>query len=481
MTDAPLMRSISGLRGIAGKTINEAVVRAHVGAFLKVLLTPPVPTGEKLIILGRDSRTSGPEYSAYAVEVIRSFGFNCMEIGIVPTPTVQLFVTHFRAWGGIIITSSHNPIPWNGLKFVDSDGIFLTPDKCARLYDLASLHGSTPQWEPLPEAAWGRCTPLANAWRIHNDCLLHLPFLPLEAIRAMHLRVCIDPVNGAGGPPLKALLEELGCEVISINLEPNGLFAHTPEPIPENLGDLSKAVLANRGEMGIAVDPDADRCVLLDEHGHPLGEEYTLALAVEYMLGVRGARGPVCKNMSSSRVTDDIAKKYGCEMHTTAVGEINVAQEMGRCHAVIGGEGNGGVMLPDLHIGRDSLVATALVLSLLSHARLTAPGMTISQLKASLPQYDIVKDKFSLGAVPPARVDAFLAELEAQWRASGSRITTGDGLRIDNDVEGWWVHLRRSNTEPIVRVIGEAPTRALAEHWCRHFRELFERALFPAK
>lgn len=261
---------------------------------------------------------------------------------------------------------------------------------------------------------------------------------------------------------MKSLLETLGCNVIGLNLETTGVFAHTPEPIPENLGQLCEAVKEHKADFGVAVDPDVDRCVLIDETGNPLGEEYTLALAVKYYLSTSGKVGPVCKNLSSSRVCDDIAREYGCEPVNTPVGEIHVAKKMVEIGAVIGGEGNGGVMLPDVHIGRDALVAATLIVQFLA----TFDG-TISQLKNTLPQYEIVKLKAPIGNMQP---DLILEDFKNKWSSKeGVTLNDTDGLRIDTPE--YWVHMRKSNTEPVIRVIGEHQTLELAKETCERFME----------
>ena len=259
---------------------------------------------------------------------------------------------------------------------------------------------------------------------------------------------------------MKSLLETLGCKVIGLNLEPTGVFAHTPEPVPENLGQLCSAVVEHSADFGIAVDPDVDRCVLIDETGKPLGEEYTLALAVKFYLSATEKRGPICKNLSSSRVCDDIAKEYNCISYNTPVGEIHVAKKMVELNAIIGGEGNGGVMLPDVHIGRDALVAATLIVQLLSGFE-----GTISEYKKSLPQYQIVKLKAPIGNMVP---ELILADMKKKWEGKeGVTLTEGDGLRIDTS--DYWVHMRKSNTEPIIRVIGEHQSEEEARKVCEQF------------
>jgi phosphomannomutase len=258
---------------------------------------------------------------------------------------------------------------------------------------------------------------------------------------------------------MKQLLERLGCTVVGLNLEESGLFAHMPEPVPSNLGDLCALVKREKADLGIAVDPDVDRCVLIDECGEPLGEEYTLALAVELVVGRCGKRGPICKNLSTSRVIDELGERYGCEVVNTPVGEIHVAKVMVERRAVIGGEGNGGVMLPDIHIGRDAPVAAALALELLCRH-----GGSLSSLKCSLPQWTIVKLKAPLRGSDP---DSVIAQLKAKWQ-DNARLSDSDGLRIDT--ADWWVHLRKSNTEPIIRIIGEARDQQSILKTCQEFQ-----------
>lgn len=340
---------------------------------------------------------------------------------------------------------------------MDDDGLFLSPERCAELFAIAdAAEARRGALRSLPEGA---------AAKEHVDAILALPFIDAAAVAGCGFRVCLDTVCGAGGPAMKMVLERLGCTVVALNPETTGLFPHTPEPVPENLGDLCLAVVSERADLGIAVDPDVDRCVIIDERGKPLVEEYTLAIAVRFMLGDVGRRGTVCKNLSTTRAVDDIAAQYGCQTVPTAVGEINVAKRMAALGAVIGGEGNGGVMLPDLHIGRDAPVAAALVLQCFANARKRTPGLTISALKASLPQYEIVKTKIATAGID---ADAGIAAIKAEWLAKpGSIVNTEDGLHVSGS--DWWIHIRKSNTEPIVRVIGEAPTAAAAEARCSEF------------
>jgi len=458
-----LMVSISGVRGIAGQSLVPEVVTLYVSAFATL-------QAGRRIVVGRDSRVSGSWVTSITHGVLLAHGYDVVDVGIVPTPTVQYLTETMGADGGIVITSSHNPEPWNGLKFVDRDGLFLSPEKCKQMFALAGAGKfHCPDYNHT-----GKLTIDHNAYRKHIDAILALEYIKPEQIRARKFKVVLDTVNGAGGAIMLELLNDLGCEVIGMNIEQSGRFAHPPEPVPEHLSDLCGRVRLEKADLGIAVDPDVDRCVLIDETGKPLGEEYTLALAVEFVLGHCGKRGPVCRNLSSSRANDDIAAKYGCPTYAVPVGEINVANRMVATKAVIGGEGNGGVMLPEIHIGRDAPVAAALTLQ---HLAIFAG--TISQLKATLPQYEIVKLKVSVEGID---AEAAVAHFKEQWQGKeGVSLNDSDGLRIDveDDKGKWWVHLRKSNTEPIIRVIGEARTTALALQVCHQFMD--EIKMFTAK
>jgi len=458
-----LMVSISGVRGIAGESLTPSVVVSYVTAF------GMLQRGKK-IVLGRDSRVTGEWVQSIARGVLLALGYHVVEIGIVPTPTVQLMVEKLKADGGLIITSSHNPEPWNGLKFVDRDGCFLLPEKCEEMFKMAA-HQSSFRYPDFN--AGGKVEIFDRAGQAHIDAILSLPYINVPQIKSRHFKVVLDAVNGAGGPVMESLLKQLGCDVVGMNLEQTGRFAHPPEPVPENLGDLCQRVKQESAHLGIAVDPDVDRCVLIDETGKPLGEEYTLALAIEFILGCCGKRGPICKNLSSSRACDDVAERYGCSVYATPVGEIHVAKKMQEVKAVIGGEGNGGVMLPDVHIGRDALVAAVLTLQHLAIHSGDEGARPISSLKAKLPQYEIVKLKAPVEGID---ADAAIHYLKRKWEGVEGVISMNeeDGLRIDmKDEQGGrqWVHLRKSNTEPIIRVIGEAATAQQATALCLEFMQ----------
>ncbi|HHE55091.1 MAG TPA: phosphoglucosamine mutase, partial [Caldithrix abyssi] len=327
-----LMVSISGLRGEVGSTLTPEIIVRYTQAFAKF-----VKDGK--VVLGRDSRVSGPFIADLVRGTLVASGCQVIDIDIVPTPTVQLEIEHHQAAGGIAITASHNPIQWNGLKFMGSDGRFLPPAQAQQVYQMADRNESSLQgWENLGSVIFDD-----QAIERHIEKVLNISFLDVEAIRKRKFKVAVDTVNGAGGHIIPQLLEALGCEVIAINQEPNGRFAHTPEPLPENLIQLSEAVRQHGADVGFAVDPDVDRCAIVDNEGQPIGEEYTLAIATKLVFSKQLGRMVV--NMSTSRASEDIARYYNCMFVRSKVGEINVAEKMKEIDAIIGGEGNGGVIL----------------------------------------------------------------------------------------------------------------------------------------
>ena len=432
------MVSISGVRGIVGESLTPAIIEKYTLAYGSSL-------NKGLVILGRDSRTSGEFIKDIVKGCLLATGCEVIDVGIVPTPTVQMEILHHKAQGGIAITASHNPPEWNGLKFMDANGRFLSPEKANKIYSEADKGKFTLQkWDSV-----GTFKIDKNANKRHIESLLKLSYFNIKDLKKRKFKVVVDCVNGAGGLIIPQLLEKLGCETIVINGEANGYFAHTPEPLPENLTELSETVKKQKADIGFAVDPDVDRCAIIDNKGNTIGEEYTLALAVKFILLQK--MGNVVVNMSTSRASEDIAKYYNCPFIRTKVGEINVAEEMDKSNAVIGGEGNGGVILPELHLGRDAPAAVALTLQALLEF-----GGTMNQLFLSLPQYKIVKKKINIEGLNP---DDLLQKMAKKH--NDKKIDFLDGLKIDTD--DTWVHLRKSNTEPIIRVMAEAPTEKEAE------------------
>ncbi len=433
------MRGVSGVRGIVGTDLTPETAARYAAAFGALMLTPDRDT----VVVARDSRTSGPMFEAAVGAALQSVGADVISCGVSPTPTAQLAVEHHGAAGGIIITASHNPVEWNALKFVGPDGLFLETELAQRLFARVDA-------DDVPRVGWdgiGASRTDDGAIDRHLAAVLDLPYVAAATIRARRFTVVLDCVRGAGGAIMPRLLEALGCEVVGIDLETDGRFPRAPEPVPANLQQLCHAVRAHRADVGMAVDPDADRLALVSEAGEAIGEDYTLAFAVRAVLEQRV--GPVVTNVSTSLVVDEAARPFGIEVARAPVGEANVAQAMRRVGAVVGGEGNGGVMLPDLHLGRDAPVAAALVLDLLART-----GRRVSDLVADGARYVIVKAKRPRGG------DLAPAFAGLMRRFPDAAVDRQDGLRL-----GWtdrWLHVRPSGTEPIVRVIAEAPTERAA-------------------
>ena len=467
MTDpTALMVGVSGIRGIVGEGLTPEVVRQWAQAFgTWVKEAGEGGSGKRhAVLLGRDSRQSGPAFARVVAEALTAAGCDVIDVGVVPTPTVQLAVEHHGAGGGIAITASHKPIEWNALKFIGSDGIFLDGSAAARVQELAR----TGQ-DGAARRKTGKVKADRHAIERHLDLVMKLSVLDVPRIRRRRFTVALDAVRGAGGPVMQALLERLGCEVTGINLEPDGRFPRAPEPVPENLAELRALVRASEADLGVAVDPDVDRLAIVDENGAPIGEDYTLAFAVRAVLGEAtegrkdgmGMRGKssvpfpsfrhsvvVC-NLSTSLVVEDAARECGADLVRTPVGEVHVARKIVELDAPIGGEGNGGVMYPALHAGRDAPVAAALVLQLLART-----GKRVGELVAAAPRYTIVKAKAPRG---PALEPVYAA---LRRRFADAQADVQDGLRL-----AWpdrWLHVRPSNTEPIIRLIAEAPSGALA-------------------
>lgn len=434
-----LMVSVSGVRGIVGTDLTPEFVARYAAAFGTLARLG----GRPRVVLARDARTSGPMFMDAARSGLQSVGCAVIDCGLIPTPTAQLAVEHHAAGGGIILTASHNPIEWNALKFVGPDGMFLDHDASARLRGIVEGEIERADWAGL-----GSGEADGDAVARHLDRILALDAVDVPAIRRRKFHVALDCVRGAGGVIMPQVLDALGCRVTAINLETDGRFPRPPEPVPERLGDLGDAVRTAGADLGIAVDPDVDRLAIVDETGRPIGEDYTLAFAVEAV--VRRTPGPVVVNLSTSLVVDDAARAFGADVTRAPVGEANVARAMQRMGAVVGGEGNGGVMLPALHLGRDAPLAAALVLDLLASA-----DRSVSDRVAARPRYTIVKAKAPRGG-----------DLEALYAALAREFADAvpdrqDGLRL-----GWpdrWLHVRPSGTEPIVRLIAEAPDAETAE------------------
>ena len=434
-----IIRSISGVRGLIDSHLTTKVIECYARAFHSHLKPG-------LIFIGRDSRPSGEDLlDSFANELVR-LGRDVIICGIVPTPTVQFMVERSEAAGGIIITASHNPIEWNGIKFVRSDGTFFHPNDCDHLFELFDKDTALNDVKSP-----GMVFPDQNSILKHAINTIELSCIDFKAIKKRQFKVVIDAVNGAGSEALPLLLEYLGCEVIKLYCEGNGEFKRGTEPLPENLIDLGKLVLDNNADVGFAVDPDADRLAVVDETGKPIGEEYTLVVAAEGYINNRKKEEIFVTNLSSSMALDKLAEKHSCSVERSAVGEINVVQKMLALNSELGGEGNGGVILKESHLGRDSLVGVAMVLN-----RMSQEETKISKIHSSLPQFHIMKDKIILDGV-----DKNIVEKKVKSIFSDAEINSNDGLKlIWNDC---WIHIRASNTEPIMRIYAEASSKKAAE------------------
>jgi len=447
-----LMISISGIRGIVGQGLTPQVILNFAQAFGTYL-------GNGKVVVGRDSRVTGPMVKHAVFAGLLASGCDVVDIGMCPTPTVQLAVERLEARGGIAITASHNPIEWNALKLIDSTGMFLDETQGTKVIKLAEENS-------FQQVLWDRIGKIEHydkAIDDHIHSILKLSFIEPETIAAKKFKVVVDCVNGAGGTILPQLLAELGCEAIFINEEPTGLFPRAPEPLPENLKALCKKVKVSKADIGFAVDPDVDRLAIVSEKGAPLGEEYTLALAVNYILQKK--KGSVVANASVSKAIDDIAAKYDAKVVRTKVGEIFVASKMKEINAAIGGEGNGGVILPELHLGRDAPLGIALTLQ-----QLALFNGTISELYNSLPRYYQSKNRIEL---KDANIGNVLDALIEQHKKQQIDLTDGVKILWRNR----WVHIRPSNTEPIIRIYSEAKTKEEADALAYKFIKEIEKII----
>lgn len=428
--------SISGVRGVVGDSLTPTLLTRFAQAF-------GTYSGPGAIVIGRDPRTSGEMVKQAVIAGILSSGNRVVDIGMCPVPTVQLMVKHHRAHGGIAITASHNPPEWNALKFIGSEGLFLDSGQAREMLDIYHQGDYTKvvgeEMRTVEESP--------GATDLHIKTILEaLKPLPKTTRR---LRVVLDSCNGAGSYVGPKLLEALGAEVVSINVTPNGSFPRPAEPLPENLGDLCNAVKAHQADIGFAQDMDADRLAIVSDEGVPIGEDYTLVLAVLYVLSRE--RGPVVANLSSTLALEEVVKSFGCPLFLTRIGEVNVTEEMQKQNAVIGGEGNGGVIYPRINFARDSLVGMALVLHLLAQK-----GQKVSDLLKDLPRYTIVKEKL---VCPSDKLTTVLRLLRQEY--SGHRIDTRDGIKVM--LPSGWFLVRGSNTEPVIRVVAEARTETEAK------------------
>ncbi|MBS7231195.1 phosphoglucosamine mutase [Flavobacterium psychroterrae] len=444
-----LIKSISGIRGTIGGKVGDNLTPVDAvkfasayGTFLKNNTSK-----EKLtVVIGRDARISGPMIHNLVVNTLVGLGINVIDLGLSTTPTVEIAVPLEKADGGIILTASHNPKQWNALKLLNAKGEFLSGDEGAKILDIADAEA----FDFSDVDNLGEITVNDSYMDIHIDEVLNLPLVDVEAVKAAKFKVVVDGVNSSGGIIIPRLLELMGVEVVKLYCEPNGHFPHNPEPLKEHLTDISELVVKEKADLGVVVDPDVDRLAFICEDGEMFGEEYTLVACADYVLSK--TPGNTVSNMSSSRALRDVTVAHGGKYEASAVGEVNVVELMKKNNAIIGGEGNGGIIYPESHYGRDSLVGVALFLTHLANKKIS-----VSALRASYPEYYMSKNKIEL--TPQIDVDAILEAMTDKYK--NEDITTIDGVKIDFATE--WVHLRKSNTEPIIRIYTEAPSQEKAD------------------
>ncbi|MBU1063565.1 phosphoglucosamine mutase [bacterium] len=450
-----LIESLSGVRGYESE-LNDDFISAYAYAFAELC-------EKEKILVGRDTRQNGIPIKSTLLIALQNAGKTVIDLGVCPTPTVQFAVEDHEAAGGIVITASHNPLPWNGLKFIGHDGIFLDADEMNRLKKRRVEIGT--QYLRY-EKKNGTIETYSRVVDDHIESVLALPYLDEDEIQNAGFKVVVDAVNGAAYRAVPELLRRLGCEVVEINCHHDQPFPRNPEPLPENLLELNKAVLDNKADLGFAIDPDGDRLAIVSDLGKPISEEYTLVLAAKLVLSkFPNLDQKVVTNLSTTMAVDDIAKKYGATVIRTAIGEINVAKKMREVDAAVGGEGNGGVLLPEAHLGRDSLVAAALILQLLAEE-----AKPLSVLMQELSHYEMIKLK-----VPGGNLDLNDIIDDLKQLANPEEFDFQDGIKFI-----WkdrWVHLRSSNTEPIIRIYAEALTKQLAESAAQPFIDYFKQQI----
>lgn len=445
-----LIKSISGIRGTIGGKAGDNLTPIDVVQFVSAFITLLKNGEEKplTIIIGRDARVSGEIINKLACSTLQSLGVNVIDLGLSTTPTVEMAVIQHKADGGIILTASHNPMQWNALKLLNANGEFISAADGAKVLEI--IEKQDYQFAEIDKL--GTYSTYDRAIEDHIDAILKLDLVNVDAIKKAHFAVALDCVNSTGGIVLPKLLDALGVTNVTVlNGEPTGIFAHNPEPLPQHLHDLSNLIARGRFDVGFVVDPDVDRLAIVREDGEMFVEEYTLVAVADYIL--QHTKGNTVSNLSSTRALRDVSARYGVEYNASAVGEVNVVEKMKATNAIIGGEGNGGVIYPALHYGRDALVGIALFLSYMATS-----GKSCTEIRRQYPAYVISKNKIELR--PGMDVKAILAHIADKY--SDKQVNTIDGVKIDFD--NGWVHLRPSNTEPIIRIYAEAETESLADN-----------------
>lgn len=450
-----LIKSISGIRGTIGGKVGDNLTPVDAVKFASAygtFLKQNIQKDKLTVVIGRDARISGPMIHNLVVNTLIGLGIDVIDLGLSTTPTVEVAVPLEKADGGIILTASHNPKQWNALKLLNAKGEFLSGADGAKILEIAEAEA----FDFSDVDCLGTITENDAYMDIHIDEVLNLPLVDADAVAKRKFKVVVDGVNSSGGIIIPKLLEQMGVEVVKLYCEPNGHFPHNPEPLKEHLGDICKLVVAEKADFGIVVDPDVDRLAFISNDGEMFGEEYTLVAVADYVLSK--TPGNTVSNMSSSRVLRDITEKHNGSYQASAVGEVNVVELMKTTNAIIGGEGNGGIIYPEIHYGRDALVGVALFLTHLANQT-----QTVAEMRAAYPQYFMSKNKIEL--TPQIDVDAVMKTIAEKY--ASENISTIDGVKIDFPTE--WVHLRKSNTEPIIRIYTEAPTQNQADILAERF------------
>ena len=434
-----LIKSVSGIRGIFNKTLTLKDVSKYAYAFSKIQKKNNLP-----ILIARDSRVSGFEITSYLIEYLNKIGINVIDCGIIPTPTAQLITDKFDIFGSIVITASHNPKEWNGMKFIDSDGTFLNADKNKKLFEIAESYINHNEQNNKK----GETSTFVEAIDYHLDNILNIDFIDIQKIKSKNFKIVLDTINGATCKGFKILLEKLNCKIIHINDEPNGIFKRNPEPKTENIKEISKIVLENSADLAFITDPDGDRLAIIDNKGQIIIEENTLVLCADEFLNKTKNKNPIITNLSTTAALEDITKKYNVEVIRSAVGEINVVNKMKKYNALIGGEGNGGVILSESHYGRDAFVGSVIILNYLA-----TNNLTMNEAQQKIPKYYMLKEKIEIDdQLKPEIISKKIKQYFAKLTFDET-----DGIKVID--ENFWIHIRQSNTEPIIRIYIESKNK----------------------
>ena len=450
-----LIKSVSGIRGIYNKTLTLKDISKYANAFSNIQKSHDLP-----ILIARDSRVSGPEISNHIIDFFKKNGRNIIDCGIIPTPTAQFVTDKFNIAGAIVITASHNPQQWNGMKFIDSDGTFLNKDKNKKLFEFAESVNLSNLKEKDSES---KCSTFIESIDLHINNVLNIDFLEVDKIKNKKFKIVLDTINGASCIGFKKILQELNCEIIHINEKPNGIFDRNPEPKTENIKDVAKIVLEHSADLAFITDPDGDRLAIIDNKGQVIIEENTLVLCADEFLNKTQNKNSVVTNLSTTAALEDITKKYNVDVIRTAVGEINVVNKMKECNALIGGEGNGGVILTESHYGRDAFVGAIIILNYLA-----TNNLTMNKAHQKIPKYYMLKEKIEIdnqltSEIISQKIKQLFTELI---------FDETDGIKVID--ENFWIHIRQSNTEPIIRIYIESKIEKDLSNLFDQVKEIFK-------